>query len=57
MSNWIPQFYVDAITYPCPNSNFGLANFCVSEKGPGAQNIGLRMDNGVAIVCAIIMTK
>ena len=26
MSNYIPLFYVDVITYPCPNPEVGLAN-------------------------------
>ena len=25
MSDYIPQFYVDVITYPCPNIDAGLA--------------------------------
>ena len=27
MSNSIPLFYMDVITYPCPNPDSGLANF------------------------------
>ena len=27
MSNYVPLFYVDLITYPCPNPDVGLANF------------------------------
>ena len=26
MGNYIAQFYVDVITYPCPNLNIDLAN-------------------------------
>ena len=26
MGNYIPLFYVDVITYPCPSANVGLAN-------------------------------
>ena len=28
MSNYIPLFHEDVITYPCPNHNAGLASLC-----------------------------
>ena len=31
MSNYIPLFYMDVLTYPCPNPNAGLANLIVKE--------------------------
>ena len=32
MSNYIPLFYMFVITYPCPNPDAGLGNFCWTIK-------------------------
>ena len=32
MNDYIPWFYMDIITYPCPNLNVGLANLCKKKK-------------------------
>ena len=28
MSNYLTLFYIDMITYPCPNLNVGAGNLC-----------------------------